>query len=80
MQLTPIIIGGLIGVFLASGSHVFLGFAAGAALGYLLGQLHSLQDKMVGALPKRANLRCGMGYFFDSVTYFSMTADMPLTE
>jgi uncharacterized membrane protein len=46
MQLMPIIIGGLIGVFFASGSHVFLGFGAGAALGYLLGQLRSLQDKV----------------------------------
>ncbi len=46
MQLMPIIIGGLIGVFFASGSHVFLGLGAGAALGYLLGQLRSLQDKV----------------------------------
>ena len=46
MQLMLIIIGGLAGMFFASGSDAFLGFGAGAALGYLLAQVRSLQDKV----------------------------------
>ena len=46
MQLMLIIIGGLVGMFFASGSDAFLGFGAGAALGYLLAQVRSLQDKV----------------------------------
>ena len=46
MQLRLIIIGGLVGIFFASGAHVFLGFGVGAALGYLLAQLRSLQGKV----------------------------------
>ena len=46
MQLMIVMIGGLAGMFFASGSDVFLGFGAGAALGYLLAQVRSLQDKV----------------------------------
>ena len=46
MQLMLIIIGGLVGLFFSSGSDAFLGFGAGAALGYLLAQLRSLQDRL----------------------------------
>ena len=44
MQLILIITGGLIGLWFGSGSDAFLGFGAGAALGYLFAQLRSLQD------------------------------------
>lgn len=46
MQLRLIVIGGLLGIFFASGAGVFLGLGVGAALGYVLGQLRSLQDKV----------------------------------
>ena len=46
MLLRLIIIGGLVGIFFASGHDVLLGFGVGAALGYLLGQLRSLQGKV----------------------------------
>ena len=46
MQWIPIIVGGLIGLWFGAGSDAFLGFAAGAALGYLFAQLRSLQDKV----------------------------------
>ena len=46
MQLTFIIVGGLVGMLIAASSDAFLGFGAGAALGYLLAQLRSLQDRV----------------------------------
>lgn len=46
MQWLPIITGGVIGLWLAAGSKAFLGFVAGAAVGYLLFQLRSLQEKV----------------------------------
>ena len=46
MQLMFIVIGGLVGLWFGAGSDALLGLGAGAALGYLLGQLRSLQDKV----------------------------------
>ena len=46
MHWIPIIIGGLVGLWFGSLSDAFLGIGAGAALGYLLAQLRSLQDKV----------------------------------
>ena len=46
MQLMFIVIGGLVGLWFSAGSDALLGLGAGAALGYLLGQLRSLQDKV----------------------------------
>jgi uncharacterized membrane protein len=46
MQFVLMIIGALAGLFLAAGSEELLGFGAGAALGYLLGELRRLQKKV----------------------------------
>ncbi len=46
MQMMFIVVGGLVGLLFGSGSDALLGFGAGAALGYLLAQLRSLQDKV----------------------------------
>ena len=46
MHWIPIIVGGLVGLWFGSLSDAFLGIGAGAALGYLLAQLRSLQDKV----------------------------------
>lgn len=46
MQLVLIIVGGIAGLFLASGSDALLGMGAGAAAGYLFAQLRSLQKRL----------------------------------
>ena len=46
MQWIPVITGGLVGLWFAASSDAFLGFGAGAAVGYLLAQLRSLQEKV----------------------------------
>jgi uncharacterized membrane protein len=46
MQWMYIVIGGLVGLWFGSASYVLLGFAAGAAFGYLLEQIRSLEDKV----------------------------------
>jgi uncharacterized membrane protein len=46
MHWIPIIVGGLVGSWFGSRGGAFLGFGAGAALGYLLAQHRSLQDKV----------------------------------
>jgi uncharacterized membrane protein len=46
MQMTLIIIGGLIGLSFAVGGDALFGLGVGAALGYLLAQVRSLQDKI----------------------------------
>ena len=46
MHWIPIIVGGLVGLWLGLRGGVFLGIGAGAALGYLLAQHRSLQDKI----------------------------------
>ena len=46
MQMMFIVIGGVVGSLFGAGSDALLGFGAGAALGYLLAQLRSLQDKV----------------------------------
>ena len=46
MQWIPVIAGGLIGLWFAASSDAFLGFGAGAAVGYLLAQHRSLQNKV----------------------------------
>lgn len=46
MQWVLIIVGGLVGMMFGSGTDVLLGFAAGAAFGYLLAELKSLKDQV----------------------------------
>jgi len=46
MHWIPIIVGGLVGLWFGSRGGAFLGIGAGAALGYLLAQHRSLQDKV----------------------------------
>jgi uncharacterized membrane protein len=46
MQITFIVVGGLVGLWIGAGSDALLGFGAGAVLGYLLSQLRSLQEKV----------------------------------
>ncbi len=46
MQWLYIVIGGLVGLWFGSASGVLLGFAAGAAFGYLLEQMRALEDKV----------------------------------
>jgi len=46
MQLTLIIIGAFIGLWLGDGSDEILGFGLGAGIGYLLGQVRSLKSQL----------------------------------
>jgi len=52
MQLVFIIIGALVGLYLASGSEEILGLGAGALLGYLLARLRQVQER-VGQLERQ---------------------------
>ena len=46
MQWMYIVLGGLVGLWFGSAGGVLLGFAAGAAFGYLLEQNRALDDKI----------------------------------
>ncbi|MDX1404599.1 MAG: DUF2339 domain-containing protein [Woeseiaceae bacterium] len=67
MQWMYIFIGGLIGLWFGSASSVLLGFAAGAAFGYLLEQIRGVEDR-VKRLNARIERLIDSGYFEPSAT------------